>query len=137
MKETLTGNRVLLKIKGQLVGAGVQSVEVQDDFGLQDVDGLGSPFTQELVVGKISHSFNMSQYRVSGADLISLGYVPNDDAWLTSGDLELEVIDNVNGKTLELYTGCKAASHSRSYQKHVVCGENASFRALSKSSVTG
>jgi hypothetical protein len=122
----------LLKLKGQIVGAGVQGVDVQDDFGLQDVDGLGSPFTQELVVGKIAHSFNLSQYRVSGQSLRSAGFIPEDDAWLTSGDLEMEVIDNISGATLELYTGCKAASHSRSYQKHVICGENANFRALKR-----
>jgi hypothetical protein len=87
------------------------------------------------VTGKISHSFNLSQYRVSGSSLRTAGFIPEDADWLTSGDLEMEVIDNISGATLELYTGCKAASHTRSYQKHTVCGENASFRALKRETV--
>lgn len=132
MKDTLTGNRVLLKIRGQVVGAGVQNVDVQDNFGLQDVDGLGSPFTQELVVGKITHSISLSNYRVSGKALDKLGFVPADDDWMTGGEMEIEVIDKISGETQELYLGCKAESHSRSYAKHVISGENATFRALKK-----
>lgn len=124
---------MLLKIKGQVVGSGVQNVDFQDDFGLQDVDGLGNPETQELVVGKISHTINLSTYRASGKHLIALGFVPTTDEWLTAGELEVEVIDRVTGETQELYIGCKAASHSRSYQKHVISGENCTLRALHKS----
>jgi hypothetical protein len=100
---------------------------------LQDVDGLGSPETQELVPGKLGHSISLSRYFIYNKKLTDLGLVPGSDEVLTSGALEIEVIDNVAGQTLELYTGCKAASHSRSYGKHVVSGENATFRALHKS----
>ena len=64
-----------------------------------------------------------------------MGYVPEDDAWLTSGDLEMEVIDNISGATLELYVGCKAASYSRSYQKHTLSLDTASFRCLRREAV--
>ena len=132
MKDTLTGNRVLLRIAGRTVGAGVQNVDFQDDFGLQDVDGLGEPETQELVVGAIRHTINLSTYRVSSQSLVELGFVPNSTDWLTSGALEIEVIDSITFVTQEHYTGCKCASHSRTYAKHTICGESATFRALSK-----
>jgi len=132
MKNTMTGNRALLKIKGQVVGSGVQNADFQDDLGLQDVDGLGSPFTQELVTGKVSYSINLSTYFIYNKKLIDLGFVPTSDDVLTSGELEIELIDNVTGETLELYTGCKAANHSRQYGKHVISGESATFRALRK-----
>ena len=131
MRGTLTGNRVLLRIEGKTVGDAVQNVDFQDDFGLQDVDGLGNAETQELVVGAIRHTINLSTYRVSGQSLIELGFVPTSDTWLTSGALEIEVTDD-QGVTQEHYIGCKAASHSRTYQKHVICGGSASFRALQK-----
>jgi len=132
LKETITGNRVLLRIAGKTVGAGVQNVDFQDDFGLQDVDGLGDPETQELVVGAVRHTINLSTYRVSSKDLVALGFVPASTDWLTSGALEIEVLDKITGATQELYTGCKCASHSRSYAKHTVSGESATFRALHK-----
>ena len=132
MENTLTGNRVLLRIAGKTVGAGVQNVDFQDDFGLQDVDGLGEAETQELVVGAVRHTINLSTYRVSSKSLVELGFIPTSTEWLTSGALEIEVIDSLTSVTQEHYTGCKAASHSRSYAKHVICGESATFRALHK-----
>ena len=132
MKETMTGNRVLLRIAGKTVGAGVQNVDFQDDFGLQDVDGLGNAETQELVPGAIRHTINLSTYRVSSESLVELGFIPTADTWLTSGALEIEVIDAITFVTQEHYVGCKCATHSRSYAKHTISGESATFRALNK-----
>lgn len=133
MQNTLTGNRVLLKIKGQVVGDGVQSVSIQDDFGLQRVDGLGDPETQELVVGAVTHTITLQTFRASGVSLITQGFVPNSNEWLTAGTLEIEVIDKITGETQELYVGCKASSYSRDYNKHVISGCNATFFAMHKS----
>lgn len=132
MKNTMTGNRALLKIGGQIVGMGVQSVDTQTDFGLQDVDGLGSPFTHEHVPGKVVYTINLSSYFISGKNLEVMGIVPDADTLLSAGTLEIEIIDNLTNQTQHLYEGCKAASHSHSYNKHVISGENATFRALRK-----
>lgn len=132
MKNTMTGNRALLKLRGQTIGGGVQNIDFSDDYGLQDVDGIGSPETQELVVGKMTHTINLSRFFIYNKKLIDLGLVPNSDEVLTSGDLEIEVIDNVSGTTLELYTGCKVASGTRNYSKHAITSEAATFRALHK-----
>lgn len=133
MKNTMTGNRVLLKIKGQKVGFGtVQDASFSDDFGLQDVDGIGTPEAQELVTGKVSHTISLSKYFIAGKTLQKLGFVPTSDDYLTSGELEIEVSDKVSGVPLELYTGCKAATHARQYNKHVISSENVTFRALHK-----
>lgn len=129
----MTGNRALLKIKGETVGAGlVQSVSVQDDFGLQDVDGLGTAESVELVVGKITHSITISKFFVYNKKLQELGYVPGDGSYLTTGELDVEIIDNVTQATLEHYTGCKAVSTGRSYGKHAPTTEDLQLRALKK-----
>lgn len=133
MKNTMTGNRVLLKLGGKTIGGGTQSVDFSDDFGLQDVDGLGSPETKELVPGKLMHSISLSRFFIYNKKLVDLGFAPNSDEVLTAGDLEVEVIDNVSGETLELYTGCKVASGTRSYSKHAITVESAQIRALHKS----
>ena len=132
MKGTMTGNKVLFKIGGTPVGAGVQSVNVSDDLGLQDVDGLGDPESAEFVPGKVTHTIQVSRYFLSSKKLRDLGYVPTSDQYLNPIEFEIEVIDRATGTTSELYTGCQAARHERSYGKHVVSGENATFRALHK-----
>lgn len=133
MKNTMTGNRALLKIRGETVGAGIcGSANFSDDFGLQDIDGLGQAESSELVIGKVSHSFSLSKFFVYNQKLIDLGYVPNSTEYLTSGALEIEILDNISGQTLEHYVGCKAASCGRSYGKHSPVVEDASFRAIHK-----
>lgn len=131
MKGTMTGNRAIFKIKGQTVGA-AQNVSCSDDFGLQDIDELGNPESVELVVGKIGHTISGEKYFVNADTLRTLGIVPSSEQWLTAGDLEVEIIDTVTGTTLELYTGCKFASHSRNYTKHTVVGESFTIRSLHK-----
>lgn len=131
-KETMTGNRALIKIKGQVVGI-IQSVTFSDDFGLQDVDGCGDVEAQELVVGKITHSISGDRYFVSKQNLRQQGLVPDSAAWLTAPELEVEVQDTITGQPLEVYTGCKFATHTRRYTKHLVCGEDFTIRAMHKS----
>lgn len=132
MENTMTGNRALFKIKGTVIGA-AQNVSCSDDFGLQDVDGLGDVEAVEMVVGKITHNISGEKYFVSADTLRKLGLVPTSEEWLTAPELEVEIIDSVSGTTVELYTGCKFATHSRSYSKHTITGESFTLRARHKS----
>ena len=132
MKNTMTGNRALFKVGGQIVGTGVQNVDFQTDHGLQDVDGIGSPFTQEHVPGKVVYTINMSTFFISGKDLVEKGVVPDAESILTNGTLDIEVIDAISGETLLHYSGCSAATHGMSISKHMISSENATFRALKK-----
>lgn len=139
MKNTMNGNRVLLKLQGQVVGGGTQSVAVHDDYGIQDVDGLGNAETQELVYGKAQYTINLSRYFVYnqklsdilGTDSASL-FPKIVDGILESPEWSLEILDKTSLRTLELYHGCKFASGSRNYGKHTLSGEDAVIRARSK-----
>jgi len=128
---TNTGNRVVLKIKGTTIGM-AQNCSFDDDSGLQEVSGFGDVEVVEYVVGKLSHRINGEKYFVNSDTLKSLGMVPGADEWLTAPELTVEVVDKLGG-TLELYTGCKFATHSRRYTKHAVTGENFSIQARHKS----
>lgn len=133
LKNTMTGNRAILKIKGKAIGGGlIQNANFSDDLGLQDVDGLGQAESVELVVGAVRHTISMSKFFVYNQKLTDLGYQPGSTDYLTSGDLEIEMLDNISGQTLEHYTGVKMASSSRSYGKHTITTEDATFRALHK-----
>jgi len=131
MRNTMTGNRALFKIKGVTIGA-AQNVTISDDFGLQDVDGLGDVEAQEIVVGKMTHTISGERYFVSSANLSQLGLVPGVQEWLTAPELEVEIIDSVTNQTIEHYTGCKFGTHSRKYTKHMITGEDFTIRAMHK-----
>ena len=103
MKNTSTGNRVLLKIAGTTIGV-CQNVSFDDNFDLQDVDGIGDVEVQEFVVGKITHQISGEKYFVSADTLRKLSLVPTSEEWLTAPELEVEVIDTVSGATVEFYT---------------------------------
>lgn len=128
---TMTGNRALIKIGGTVIGF-AQNVDIQDDFGLQDVDSMGDPETKEFVVGKISHTISGSRYHVSAKSLRQLGLVPTTEEWLTAPELEIEIQDAVSFATVETYVGCKFATHSRTYTKHSIVGENFTIKARHK-----
>ena len=133
LKNVMTGNMALLKISGKVVGAGiVANVNISDDLGLQDIDGIGLAESVELVTGAVKHTVSLSKFFVVGQTLANLGYMPGSNDYLTSGALELEILSNVDGTTLEHYTGLKLASSSRSYGKHAPTTEDAQFRALHK-----
>ena len=132
MKNTSTGNRVLLKIKGETIGV-CQSLSVDDNFDLQSIEGLGDVETQEFVVGLLSHSLSGEKYFASSDTLRKLGYVPTSEEWLTAPELEIEVIDTVSGTTIELYTGVKFNTHARRYTSHRVTGESWTAKARHKS----
>lgn len=129
----MTGNRALLKLKGSTIGAGiVQNVDISDDLGLQDIDGIGSAESVELVHGKVTHTISLSKFFVYNKKLKDLGYMPKSTEYLSSGDLDIEILDNVTRTTLEHYTGCKIASSNRTYGKHAPSTESATFRCLHK-----
>ncbi|MGE3550351.1 MAG: hypothetical protein AB7I29_10700 [Geobacter sp.] len=128
MRHTSTGNRVLLKLKGEVIGV-VQSLSADDNFDLQSVEGIGDVETQEFVVGLLAHNLSGEKYFVSADTLQKLGFVPRGEEWLTAPELEVEVIDTVSGQTIELYTGCKFNSHSRRYTAHRITGESFQIRA--------
>lgn len=132
MRNTSTGNRVLLKIKGETIGV-AQNCSFDDNFDLQSVEGLGDVESQEFVVGLLSHSISGEKYFASADTLRKLGFVPTSEEWLTAPELEIEVIDTVSGTTIELYTGCKFGSHSRRYTSHRITGENFQIKARHKS----
>lgn len=133
MKNTMTGNRALFKIKGVAVAAGiVQSVNVSDDFGMQRISGLGSAEAVELVIGEISHTISVNKFFGYNQKLKDLGYVPESRDYLTSGEMDMEILDNISGATLEHYTGCKAANAGRDYSKHGPSSESVTFFALHK-----
>ncbi len=130
-RDLMTGNRAILKMKGEEVGF-AQNVTASDDHGLQPVGGLGEPETQELVTGNVTHTISCSKFWIYNRKLNAIGVVPIKGQYLEGIEIDIEIIDESSGEVLEHYSGCKFASGSRTYAAHQVTGEDATFRALSK-----
>lgn len=126
LKDTMNGNRGLIKFGGQPVGI-IQDITCADNSNQQSVDGMGSLETLEWVPGLQAYQISGSRYFGSAQDLQKLGLVPNSNEVLTAPEFEVEVIDRISGATLELYTGCKFNTHERRYSKHVIASESFSI----------
>jgi hypothetical protein len=132
MKNTMTGNRALFKVDGKIVGEGIQNVNFQNDHGLQKVSGIGSALPKEHVVGEVNYTISLSSFFIYNKQLSEQGIVPDEKNLLTSGTLDIELIDNITGHLLHHYSGCKVASYSSSYAKHGISGQDATFQATNR-----
>jgi hypothetical protein len=126
----MTGNRVRIKYKGQYIGYGVQNVSFQRSYGLQRVDGLGGGKALELVPGEINYTCNLSSFYIPQQRLDDLKIVDSAEEIMTSTGIDIEIQDNVSGRTLDHYIGCKCNTYTTNYGKFAICGQDASFIAL-------
>lgn len=131
MSNVLTGNKVNILINGNIIGGGniLQSVGLDTDYGLQDVDGIGTPLTQAHEVGKVVHSITLDKFVISKKNLVNLGYAPDDENLLNSNIIDIEIV-NDKGEVEMILKGCSCANHRITITKHAIIGENATFRAL-------
>lgn len=125
------GNRVLIQLNGITVGAGVQSLRTSNDFGIQDLDGIGSALTQEFVPGKFVYTLTLSKVAFLNTTLQKLGIEPNPDTLVVT-EFSIMVIDRILNQNIAVYNGCVLANSSTDFNKHTLSLENATFRAKTK-----
>ena len=128
----MTGNIALLKVKGQTIGVGVQSINVQESYGRQRIDGIGDGRAQELPPGQVSYSVTLDNYFISSNTLEALGILPDYEALLTDGGMDIELLDAVNMKTVKHFTGCVIDTHGVNTPKFSPSQSNATFQCLRK-----
>jgi hypothetical protein len=125
----ITGNHVIMTINGKTIGL-MSNVTITDEVEMQRIVGIGDSTAVELVPGDVSYVISGDRYMAQTEALRDLGLVPENPAdWLTFSGLHIEVVDRINGKTLEHYSGCKFTHHTRKYEKHAIVGENFSIVA--------
>lgn len=130
---TMHGNRALLKLDGKTFAAGtVQNVSVADNFGLQEVSGLGDAEAVEHVPGMVTHSITIEKLFIYNKNLFKAGFIPTQEQYINPPSMDLEILDNQTGETLEHYTGAKVESYDRTYGKHALSIERVTLRARHK-----
>ena len=128
--QTRTGNRLVVLLDGKQVGM-LQSVNANDDYGLEPASGIGDIHVQEYVPTMARHSLSISSLVLFKNSLMSAGIVPeNGDAVLQGLVFDIETYDKDDGSLLRKYTGVSYSSGGIDVSKHAIVVQNGQFMAL-------
>lgn len=128
-----SANRIAILLDGRQVGA-LQSVRFSDDYGVEQVYGIGDTDPIESVPTAARYSISVSNVVLNAASLRSLGLVPENGAAALQGLVfDIEQYDKDTGTLLRKYGGCTYASGDVDVSKNAIVMSSASFVALSVS----
>ena len=125
-----SGNTVLLKVNGQVVGR-AQSLDGRRSFGTEGVYEIGSIMPQEHVNNRYEGTVQLERFLIKSADLAKVGMAALGEEILVKDIIDIEVIDKATGNTIRVYRGCTAVDYSENFRVGAISGENASFQYLS------
>lgn len=123
-QKTLTGNLILLKIKGQTVGR-AQSIDPNTSYGTERVYELGTIMPQEDVHLKYDGKLTLDRFMLRNENLVNAGYVGLGEDILKKDIIDIEVIDSSNNKTIRVYRGCTFTDYTNTFRANAIAGENA------------
>lgn len=128
---TRTGNRLVVLLDGKQQVGLLQSVNANDDYGLEPASGIGDIHVQEYVPTMARHSLSISSLVLSKKSLIAAGIIPeNGDAVLQGLVFDIEIYDKDDGQLLRKYTGVSYSSGGIDVSKHAIVVQNGQFMAL-------
>lgn len=128
--KTQSGNRIIVVFDGKQIGL-VQSVEMNDSYGLEPASGIGDIHIQEHVPTIANHSLSVSTMLLRKGSMLKAGIVPtNGEVALLGLVFDFEVYSKDDGTLLRKYTGVSYDSGSISVQKHAIVVQNGQFKAL-------
>lgn len=125
-----SGNTVLLKVNGQIVGR-AQSLDGRRSFGTEGVYEIGSIMPQEHINNRYEGTVQLERFLIKTADLAKVGMAALGEEILTRDVIDIEVVDKATGKAVRVYRGCTAVDYSENFRVGAISGENASFQYLS------
>lgn len=123
-QKTLTGNLILLKIKGQTVGR-AQSIDPNTSYGTERVYELGTIMPQEDVHLKYDGKLTLERFMLRNENLVNAGYIGLGEDILQKDIIDIEVIDSSNNKTIRVYRGCTFTDYTNTFRANAIAGENA------------
>ena len=131
-----SGNLVKALFDGREIGT-IQSVEMDDDYGLEPASGIGDPRPVEHVPGMARHSLQVSSMMFKRRSMRSAGVAPeNVDGVMQGLVIDIVVYDRVSGEPIRTYHGCSYASGRTSVAKHTIVMESGTFLAIDVTGAT-
>lgn len=125
-----SGNRVAVIFDGKEIGL-VQSVSMNDSYGLEAASGIGDIHVQEHVPTLATHSLSVSTLLLKKGAMMQAGIVPENGEFALQGLVfDFEVYDKGDGTLLRKYIGVSYDSGGIEVSKHAIVVQNGQFKAL-------
>lgn len=124
-----SGNTVLLKVKGQVVGR-AQALDGRRSYGTEGVYEIGSIMPQEHINNRYEGTVSLERFLLKKKSLAQIGMAALGEEILTTDVIDIEVIDKASKKTIMVYRGCTAVDYSENFRVGAISGENATFQYL-------
>lgn len=125
-----SGNRIAVMFDGKQIGL-VQSVNMNDSYGLEGASGIGDIHVQEHVPTMATHSLSVSSLLLKKGAMLQAGIVPENGEFALQGLVfDFEVYSKDDGLLLRKYVGCSYDSGSLDVSKHAIVVQNGQFKAL-------
>ena len=125
-----SGNTVLLKVNGQVIGR-AQSLEGRRSFGTEGVYEIGSIMPQEHINNRYEGTVSLERFLIKKSDMAKAGLAALGEEILTRDIIDIEVISKYNNEVVRVYRGCTASDYSETFRVGAISGENATFQYLS------
>lgn len=125
-----SGNTVLLKIKGTVIGR-AQSLDGRRSFGTEGIYEIGSIMPQEHVNNRYEGTVSVERFLIKKDDLAKAGMAALGEEILERDVIDIEVIDKATGNTIRVYRGCTCVDYSENFRVGAISGENATWQYLS------
>ncbi len=128
--QTQSGNRLVVEFDGKTIGL-VQSVRMNDSYGLEAASGIGDIHVVEHVPSKAMHSLSVSTMVLFKKNLMSSGIVPqNGDAALLGLVFDIVSYSRDTGAALRKYVSCSYDSGDVDVSAHRIVTRSGQFKAL-------
>lgn len=125
-----SGNTVLLKVKGQVIGR-AQSLDGRRSFGTEGVYEIGSIMPQEHINNRYEGTVSLERFLIKKSDMAKIGLAALGEEILSRDIIDIEVISKYNNEVVRVYRGCTAVDYSENFRVGAISGENATFQYLS------
>lgn len=125
-----SGNRIAVVFDGKEIGM-VQSVDMNDSYGLEAASGIGDIHVQEHVPTMAVHSLSVSALLLKKGAMMSAGIVPENGEFALQGLVfDFEVYSKDDATLLRKYVGVSYDSGGIQVSKHAIVVQNGQFKAL-------
>ena len=125
-----SGNRIAVVFDGKEIGM-VQSVDMNDSYGLEAASGIGDIHVQEHVPTMAVHSLSVSALLLKKGAMMAAGIVPENGEFALQGLVfDFEVYAKDDATLLRKYVGVSYDSGGIQVSKHAIVVQNGQFKAL-------
>jgi len=124
-----TGHNILLKVKGEEVGA-ARSIVGNQDFGVEGAYVIGSILPVENTPQKWTGNLEIDKFFIKRDIHLLANVDTSSEGVLEISPVDIEIIEKETGSTVMIYQGCTLTSTTITITANAYVGERAVFVPL-------